>query len=219
MKTRNFTGWMIVFAAIAAGGVGCQNAYYGTMELFGKHKRDILVDRVSNAREAQNEAKDQFASALEQFSAMADYRGTMLDEKYRTLKAEYERCESKSKAVSDNIEQIRQAAAALFREWQNELEQYTSQSLRQASEAKLKQTRQRYEQLINSMERAIGKTAPVLASFSDQVLFLKHNLNSQAVASLKYKFSTIEQETVFLIRQMEASMAEADAFIREMEGF
>jgi len=219
MKTRNSTGWIIVFSAIAVSMVGCQSAYYNTMEFFGKHKRDILVDRVGQAREAQNEAKEQFASALEQFVALADYRGTMLDEKYRTLKTEYERCESDAKSVSDKVEKIREAANALFREWQNELDQYTSPSLRQASEAKLKQTRQRYEQLVSTMDRAIGKTVPVLASFSDQVLFLKHNLNAQAFASLKDKFGTLEQETILLIRQMEASMAEADAFIREMEGF
>jgi len=49
---------------------GCQKAYYSTMEAFGTHKRDILVDRVTDARDAQNEAKEQFASALEEFSAV-----------------------------------------------------------------------------------------------------------------------------------------------------
>jgi len=219
MKTRNSTGWIIVFLAIAAGVVGCQSAYYNTMEFFGKHKRDILVDRVGDARQAQEQAKEQFASTMEQFAELADYRGTMLDEKYRTLKAEYQRCESDAKSVSDKVEKIREAANALFREWQNELDQYTSDSLRQKTETNLKQTRQRYEQLIASMERAVGKTVPVLAAFKDQVLFLKHSLNAQAFASLKGKLGTLEQETAILIRQMEASMAEADAFIREMEGF
>jgi hypothetical protein len=31
----------------------CSTAYYGTMEKVGIHKRDILVDRVADARDAQ----------------------------------------------------------------------------------------------------------------------------------------------------------------------
>ena len=38
---------------------GCQKAYYGTMEKFGVHKRDIMVDRVEEARDSQQEAKEQ----------------------------------------------------------------------------------------------------------------------------------------------------------------
>jgi hypothetical protein len=47
---------------------GCESAYYKTMETVGYHKRDIMVDRVQDARDAQKEAKDQFESALEKFS-------------------------------------------------------------------------------------------------------------------------------------------------------
>ena len=32
---------------------GCSSAYYNTMEKLGVHKRDIMVDRVGEARDAQ----------------------------------------------------------------------------------------------------------------------------------------------------------------------
>ena len=44
----------------------CQSAYYGAAEQMGYHKRDILVDRVEDSRDAQQEAEEQFQSALEQ---------------------------------------------------------------------------------------------------------------------------------------------------------
>jgi len=34
------------------------------MEKMGSHKRDILVDRVDEAKDAQENARDQFASAV-----------------------------------------------------------------------------------------------------------------------------------------------------------
>ena len=52
---------------------GCASAYYGAMEKFGIEKRDILVDRVEDSREAQEEAREQFESALEQFIAATNF--------------------------------------------------------------------------------------------------------------------------------------------------
>ena len=67
---------------------GCQKAYYSTMEKFGVHKRDIMVDRVAEARDSQHDAKNQFQSALDQFSQVLNYRGGSLEDKYKTLQAE-----------------------------------------------------------------------------------------------------------------------------------
>jgi DNA repair exonuclease SbcCD ATPase subunit len=195
---------------------GCQSAYYKTMEKFGYHKRDILVNRVEEARDAQQEAKEQFKSALEQFSAVMDFRGGQLEEKYKKLNAELENSESKAKDVRKGIETTEDVAEALFKEWESELSQYTNDKLRRLSEQRLGETRKRYSRLIEAMKRAEAKIQPVLSAFRDQVLFLKHNLNAQAIASLHNELASVEADISSLIREMEASIAEADAFIQAM---
>lgn len=195
---------------------GCQKVYYGTMEKFGKHKRDILVENVTEARDAQNEAKEQFTSALEEFNSVVNFPGGDLEEKYKRLNAEFKKSKSKADAVSGHIRDIRRVADALFDEWKKELELYTSDNLRQVSETKLKQTQMRYTKLMLAMEKAESKIQPVLSAFQDQVLFLKHNLNAQAVASLQDELSTVENEIAILIAEMERSIQEADVFIQEM---
>ena len=198
------------------GFVGCQSIYYKTMETFGHHKRDLLVDRVEDARDAQEEAKEQFQSALEKFSEVTDFKGGELEEKYKQLKAELETSESRAKAVSKNIEDVEDVSGALFKEWESELEQYTNESLRRASESKLNETRGKYAKLIETMKRAESKIGPVLLAFRDQVLFLKHNLNAQAIASLHDELSSVEADIALLIKEMEASIAEANEFIEAM---
>ena len=195
---------------------GCQKAYYGTMEMFGKHKRDILVDNVADARDAQNQAKEQFASALEEFISVVDSANGQLEEKYKTLNAAYEKSEDKANAVKEHIKDVKRVAEALFDEWEDELDEYANSTLRKKSEDKLKQTQERYVKLISAMERAESKIAPVLSAFHDQVLFLKHNLNAQAIASLQDELTTVENEIGILIQEMEKSIDEADAFIQEM---
>jgi hypothetical protein len=195
----------------------CSTAYYSAMEQIGVHKRDILVDRVEEARDSQEEAKVQFSSALEQFSTLLNFDGGDLQQTYETLEAEFEDSESRAGEVSDRIRAVESVSADLFSEWEEELGLYTNQELRRSSENSLRETRVRYQQLISAMHAAETKMDPVINAFRDQVLFLKHNLNSRAIASLRSELVTIEGDISQLIIDMEASIAESNRFLTEME--
>ncbi len=212
MKALQFCTFALALAALA----GCRSTYYGTMEKLGYHKRDLLIDRVQDARDTQQDAKEQFQSALEEFSAVVNSKGGQLEATYKKLKTELERSEAKAKAVRKHIDDVERVAEALFKEWQSELEQYKNDQLRALSEQKLGRTRQRYAKMIAAMQSAEMKIGPVLDAFGDQVLFLKHNLNAQALASLHSELVTVETDIAGLIREMEASIAEANAFIDAM---
>jgi len=214
---RKYVRLLVVFAA-TFGLAGCQSIYYGTMEAFGYHKRDLLVERVEDARDAQQQAKEQFQSALEKFSALTDFAGGELESKYSQLSTELQKSESGAATVRKRISDVEDVGEALFEEWESELDRYTNEKLRRSSEQKLVQTRQRYSQLIGAMKRTEAKIGPVLAAFRDQVLFLKHNLNAQAIASLKAELASVEADVSSLIEEMEASIAEADSFIQAMAG-
>ncbi len=194
----------------------CGKAYYGTWEAMGVHKREIMVDRVENARDDQEEAKEQFASALEQFSALFNFDGGELGAKYKALKSELDESEKRAAAVTSRIDSVESVSAALFSEWEAELEQYTNASLRSVSEKQLKQTRKKYDQMIAAMHKAEEKMQPVLSTFRDQVLFLKHNLNARAIASIEGTAGELETDVAQLIAEMQVSIDVADAFIEQM---
>ena len=217
MVGKNFFRLLIAgFICVVLLHCGCDTVYYGTMEAFGRHKREILVERVSDARDSQSEAKEQFTSALEEFSTVLNFEGGELEEKYDKLNSEFKLSAEKAAVVRKRIWQVKDVAKALFKEWGQELDEYTSQRLRRSSERKLKRTQQRYEQLISAMERAEEKIGPVLDAFRDQVLFLKHNLNAQAIASLQEELGTIENNIALLVAEMERSIEEADEFVKAM---
>ena len=195
----------------------CQAAYYATMEKLGYPKRDLLVSRVQQARDSQQEAKEQFQSALEHFSAVVHFRGGALEAKYTQLSAELDRSEARAQTVHQRIAAVENVAEALFKEWEAELAQYTNETFRRASARQLAQTRQRYTPLMSTMKRAEAKMEPVLAAFRDHVLFLKHNLNARAIASLRQEGMEVETDITGLIRAMEAAIAEADAFIKALD--
>jgi Skp family chaperone for outer membrane proteins len=211
---RFFPPIALVFVLLCA---GCSSAYYGAMEKIGFAKREILVDRVGDAQKAQSAAKAQFASALERFLAVTKVDGGELQRKYNELNREFGRSETRAQEVRTRIAAVEDVAEALFREWKKELSQYSNAALRSESERQLGTTRRRYDDLLRLMRRAADRMDPVLATFRDQVLFLKHNLNARAIASLDTTTRTLEADITRLIADMEVSIRESDAFIRSMK--
>ncbi|MBL4590936.1 MAG: DUF2959 domain-containing protein [Phycisphaerales bacterium] len=197
---------------------GCSSAGIAIREKLGTPKRDQLVDRVDETRVAQESAKEQFATTLEELKALSDFDGGDLEKSYNTLKEQLDRSNSRADKVRSKIRNVDRVASALFREWEAEITEYSTDSLRRASQQQLDDTRERYSDVINAMRRAETKMNPVLAAFNDQVLFLKHNLNSRAIASLDSTLIELETEIAELIAEMEASIDEANAFIDDMSG-
>ncbi len=206
----------IIPAAVLILLAGCESVYYDTMEQFGIHKREILIDRIEDAQDAQEDGQEQFKDALEQFQAVVNFDGGDLEVVYNKLNDEYEDSEEAAETIRERVEQVEDVAEDLFDEWTAELEQYSNAALRRDSERQLRETRRRYERLISSMRRAEQTIDPVLASLKDNVLYLKHNLNARAIASLKGELSTVNQDVENLITAMQRAIAESNAFIEDM---
>ena len=196
---------------------GCSTVYYEVLESFGREKRHILASRIEAGRDEQRDAQEQFQDALERFQALTGHDGGELEDRYGELKTAFERSEARAEAVRERIASIEEVAEDLFREWEGELAQISRADLRTRSRQSLTQTRSRYARLVGVMQRAAGKMDPVLGAFRDHVLFLKHNLNASAIASLEGDAAEIQADVAALVADMNASIREADAFLASFE--
>ena len=194
----------------------CATAYYRALETVGIEKREILVDRVEDARESQTEAKEQFTSALDRYRSVVNVEGGDLEAIYDRLAAELERSEARAQAVEERVGAVESVADDLFDEWEAEIGEYSDPALRRQSQSLLTATRTDYRRLIAAMQRAENSMDPVLTLFNDQVLFLRHNLNARAIGSLETELADIERATANLIEEMERSIAEASRFIEAL---
>lgn len=206
---------ILVFLAVWL--TGCATAYYNTMERFGVHKRDILVDRVEDARDSQKDGQVQFQSALDQFKSVVVVDGGNIEKVYDRLNGEYERSKTAADDIHNHINDVESVGKALFSEWSKELEQYSDANLRRESERTLKATRSKFDQLLAAMKKTETRLEPVLSAMYDQVLYLKHNLNARAIQSLKEEVIKIDKDVEVLLQSMQQAIAEADEFIREMK--
>jgi len=208
---------MLILAFLLLLFSGCSKTYYNAMEKVGIHKRDIMVERVEDARDSQAEAQEQFKSALEQFDSVVKLKETNLKKAYDRLNSEYEKSERAAKEVSSRIEKVESVAEDLFDEWEQELTEYQNKEFRRSSQEKLTTTRKRYKEMLTSMHRAEASMEPVLKIFRDNVLFLKHNLNAQAIGSLQSEFVNLKGEIDVLIREMNAAIKSSNSFIEDIK--
>ncbi len=195
---------------------GCRSAYYSTMEKFGIYKRDLLKKRVVAARDEEKAAGEQFKDALTRIKELYGFQGGNLEKTYDALKSEYDRSSARAEAVHVRIKDMETVARDLFDEWQKEIGEISSANLRASSREKLDETRRRYDELHTALKRAEQSMDPVLTRLHDQVLYLKHNLNAEAIASLKGEATNIQADIAKLIEDMNTAISHADSFIQTL---
>jgi hypothetical protein len=208
--------WHGAVLALALLLCGCRSAYYSVWEKFGVQKRDLLKKQVVAARDEEKQAGEQFKDALTRLKELYAFQGGNLEKTYDALKADYDRSASKATDVRNRIKQVETVSGDLFTEWEKEITQISDASLRDKSRSQLQETRSRYTDMHAALKRAEQSMDPILTRFRDHVLYLKHNLNAQAVASLKGEAANIQDDISRLIAEMNASVAKADEFIKTL---
>jgi hypothetical protein len=195
---------------------GCTSAYYKTMQTLGKEKRDILVQRIKDAKKDQDQTKQQLQTTMESFQALTGFQGGSLEKSYKRLNSDYESANSQAGKLHDKIQSIDQVSNDLFKEWQGEIAAMGNAKLKAQDTVMLRNAKTRQATYMRAMRRTEDQIAPVLKAFRDQVLFLKHNLNSRAIGSLKGTTAGLQGDVADLIQSIDASSQEADKLIASL---
>lgn len=217
MKTRiNGTSTSALAGLVIAAALGCSTAYYSTWEMLGKEKRDLLRSNVEEVRDDQQEAADQFESALDRLRQLYDVDAGELEDVYDKLAKDYEKSQDRADDLSDQIDKIDSIANDLFDEWEEEIGEISSADLSAKSRQKLEESKRSYASLEAALRKSEASMEPVLTQLNDNVLYLKHNLNAAAIGGLSTEAASIEADIETLIADMEASIAEADRFLQTL---
>lgn len=203
----------VALAALLAAGYAVTGSLDAGIDWMWKEPRDLLVDRVEAARDSQHEAAEQFRDALTEFKSIVNVPESELERQYRKMDRAHKRSQSAAEDITKRIDRVVSASNRLLDEWRDELNDYNDPALRRMAEQQFDQTREHAARLIASMRQTEQRMQPVLASFQDQVLYLKHNLNFSAMAALEGEAAAIETNVDVLIAEMNRAIAEADAFI------
>lgn len=190
---------------------------YRMWELVGRHKRDILRTYVIATRDDQQAAEHHFQDALGRLKEVYRFQATPLEKVYKEFTRNYRVCLRKAESISRRIQQIKITSQDLFQEWKQEAEWIQNPNLREKSLSKLDATENRLEKLVEALELAEASMEPALVQFYDQALYLKHNLNAQAIGALKAEARSVEREIKKLVKNMNSAIKKADAFVEALK--
>ena len=196
---------------------GCESLQNMAMEkMLGYEKRELLTRAVESVLKEQKKTQVEFKDALTQFKELYAFDGGDLEHNYDQFKNSYEDARLQAEALRKRIANMENIARSMFGEWAKEIKQYKNNDLAQKSREQLKTTKAKYHQLSKSVKASEASMRPVLAQLNDNVLYLKHNLNAAAIGSLKEEAGTIQYQIEELIKRMNVTISEADAFIKSM---
>ena len=204
---------LIVFSVLLS---GCHSTYYKAMSTLGKEKRDILVQRIKDAKKDQDQTKQKLQTTMESFQALTGFKGGSLEKSYKRLNSDYESAASQAGKLHDKIQSIDQVSNDLFKEWQGEINAMDNGKLKSQDSVMLRNAKTRQATYMRAMRRTEDQIAPVLKAFHDQVLFLKHNLNARAIGSLKNTSAGLQSDVAGLVQSIDASSQEADKLISSL---
>lgn len=130
---------------------------------------------------------------------------------------EYLACDGATKIVKHRIDEMDRVASDLFKEWQKEIGTMSDASLAGSSQAKLTATKAGFAELSSALHNSYNAMPPVLDKPRDHTLYLKHNLNAEALGTLRGRADVIQSDIQALLERMNRSIAEADAFVKTMK--
>lgn len=213
MKKNN----LLILTLLAITTFGCQSLYNTTLEkVFGYEKRQLLTKAVASLQKDQQKAQEEFKDAITQLKEMYGFEGGELEATYNRLKTAYDGAQAQADQVQKRIDNMEGIAKSMFSEWEKEIKQYSNPTFAADSKRQLADTKTRYAQLSKSVRASADSMKPVLKQLADYVLYLKHNLNAASIGALKGEANSIQTQIQQLIQRMNASIAEADAFINSM---
>lgn len=188
-------------------------AKYAAYESIGIEKRDLFKKEIKNIKDDQEDTAEAFKDALERLQEMYGFDGGNLEREYNKLKSAQENAADEAGNVRSRIAKLNRVANDLFEEWTTEIKAIKTADLRSKSSEQLTKTKTQYQSLYKNLKKSEAAMTPVLDKLHDQVLFLKHNLNANAIAGLKSEAGDIQEQIKALLKKVESSNKEADQFI------
>jgi hypothetical protein len=180
----------------------------------GPGQIDELLDRIERVHVDCELAGKSVTETLGVLQAMTarDFKGNPAEAYTRFLTA-LELSERRAEELGDSIGPMRDAADPFFARWSASLGDYTNPELRRHSQARLLETRQRYQEIVTSVEPAHATLGAYNRALRDHALFLGHDYNPGSVTSIQGELRSLAKLAVDVSGQLEASRKAARGYV------
>jgi chromosome segregation ATPase len=192
----------LVVLGPAAGLAGAQDGIKQTEAVV--KKGELTIQSITTARQ-------QLEKTLAAYNAIIDGKTPDTKTSYKDLEKAVKECEARVEDVEKQKAQMDAEAEKLYAGWTSSLAAISSPELKQKSEARLTQTRERMGKVAAAGHDARASYDGVLRSLKDHITYLGHDLNPTAVSSLKGDAAKLNDEAKAMFAKIDGTVATASS--------
>lgn len=187
---------------------------FGSKENEGLARVDDLLTCIEKVQVESLLAQEQSRAALESLRVLADpdFHG---DAKaaHERLMAAVKESKTQAQVLGSSIAPMKEAAETLFTNWTADLESFGNSQMRQRSQARLEDTRARYQDVLTAAIAAQLAYDAYNADMKDQALFLANDLNAYSVSMVSKDVDALRDQERELTIRLNATMAAAKEYV------
>jgi hypothetical protein len=208
MKRTEWSGRLSVLAAFAlAFTVNARAQDEGVKQV------EALVKKSGSTVQAISEAKLQVMKTMDVYNSIIADNAKDRKGLYKKLQGEMETTEKRRAEVALRADEAKAEAALVFKSWADSAAAISNPDLKKRSDERLAKTKERFAEIDAAGQKAKEAYAPVMKALQDQVTFLGHDLNAEAVSSLKPDAAKLNTQAQELGQRIDETIAIANKSI------
>ena len=210
-QPRSFTKTVSGIALIIFGTIGV-----GSAQDEGVKQVEQLIKKANAGVESINDTKLQLQKTMEAYNAVLLPDVKDRRDAYKKLQKEVATTEKKRAVVSTRNGEMNVEAGRLFKNWEGSTAAIQDPELRQRSQQRLGQAKARYSEIETNGQGAARLYTPFMKALQDQVTYLGHDLNPEAVATLKPEADKLNAQAKELYSAIDKTTAAANNNISQL---
>jgi hypothetical protein len=177
---------------------------------------EALVKASGSTVQAIAETKLQLLKTMDAYNALLADDAKDRKKMYRDLQKEMENTEKRRAEITRRSGLMATEAQSLFKSWETSAATIESEDLRKRSEERLTKTKASFAEIRAVGDKAAQLYAPVMKTLGDKVKYLGHDLNPNAVATLKPDADKLNKEVQELVKAVDDTIGTTNAKIGEL---
>ena len=169
-------------------------------------KAEAMIDDVARLQAQVRATRAAYDALL--FGTETDLR-----KPYRALDKELARTGKRRVAVRQSADRAKAESTDYFRAWAGSLPLIDDDELRERSEVRLRDSRARFDGIVEAGQRAAAVYEPFIGRLRDQWNYLGHDLNPSGIESLRPDAQGIADEGADLLIEIDASLRQAHEYV------
>lgn len=215
MRALRFVFVLCVVLGLGAA-VGCQRAYYDAMEAMGTEKREILVDRTEDLRDALYAVRSEYSVAVERLATIVQPDALDAEQRFSQAEVLVDACRERSDTLQSALEQTDDIANTLFEDWIVMTREQADAGMRDASQKRLDDLRTSYRAMMRPARSAADRVLPVLRTFEAHVQHLKLHMDDASAATVRAELDRVQPDVTALMGQLEEAVQGTNSFLHTM---